>query len=412
MDSWPISARRLRAMYAGGRANATARRLARMWAAVFSLGLVPRRWVTLDVTGRTSGRTTRFALGMARLNGSWYLVPMLGEQCNWVRNVRAAGGQVTLRHGRAIRCQLTELPVSERPPVLREYLRQVPGARPHVPVDRHASVADFAAIAPRYPVFLVTPATDAARSRRRGWRRWWRWAAAGIAAVVIIAVGADAAFVAFGASAPPLRLPTGPVSPPAGSLAGDWHATGGSQAGFRVRERALGLSSYVGGRTTAVSGTVRISADTITAARFQLNLTTVTVSGKTQPQFAASLGTSAHPVATIALSSPVTLSPAFVAGRTVTTTATGTLTIDGATHPVVVTLTARRDGPYLQAAGSIPVTFARWGIRQPGRLRCLRVAGRPRRRRVPCAAAPGLTSSLRAAAGLASVQRRLARRRA
>src|ERR1700752_5399692 len=60
MRSWPISSDRLRAMYAHGRADATARRLARIWAALFGLGLVPRRWVTLEVTGRYSGRTTHF----------------------------------------------------------------------------------------------------------------------------------------------------------------------------------------------------------------------------------------------------------------------------------------------------------------------------------------------------------------
>lgn len=161
MDSWPISSDRLRGMYAGGRADATARRLARIWAAVFSLGLPPRRWVTLEVTGRRSGRTTRFPLGMARLAGRWYLVSMLGEQCNWVRNVRAAGGVVTLRHGRAVRCVLQEVPVGERPPVLERYLQQVPGARPHFPVSRSADVTEFEAIAARYPVFLITRVPDA-----------------------------------------------------------------------------------------------------------------------------------------------------------------------------------------------------------------------------------------------------------
>lgn len=155
MDSWPISGDRARAMYASGRADATARRLARMWAVVFSLGLAPRRWVTLEVVGRRSGQPTRFPLGMARLDGRWYLVPMLGERCNWVRNVRAAHGRVTVRHGRAVHCRLAELPVSDRPPVLKRYLQQVPGARPHIPVSRHADVDEFAAIAPHYPVFLV-----------------------------------------------------------------------------------------------------------------------------------------------------------------------------------------------------------------------------------------------------------------
>lgn len=159
MDNWPISSDRLRAMYAGGRADATARRLARIWAAIFGLGLLPGRWVTLEVPGRRSGRAARFPLGMARLDGQWYLVSMLGERCNWVQNVRAAHGQVTLRHGRAMRCRLQEVPVSGRPPVLKQYLQQVPGARPHLPVSHHADVTDFAAIAARYPVFLVIPDT-------------------------------------------------------------------------------------------------------------------------------------------------------------------------------------------------------------------------------------------------------------
>jgi hypothetical protein len=153
--SGPISDDRVRAMYTGGRANATARRLVRMWAAVFSIGLAPRRWVTLEVPGRRSGQLTRFPLGMASLAGRRYLVPMLGEGCNWGQNVRAAHGVVTLRHGRAVRCQLTELPVGDRPPILRHYVRPVPGARPHIPVSHHEDTPAFAIIAPAHPVFLV-----------------------------------------------------------------------------------------------------------------------------------------------------------------------------------------------------------------------------------------------------------------
>jgi len=154
-------------MYSSGRADATARRLAQVWAAVFSLGLPARRWVTLEVAGRRSGRTTRFPLGMARLDGRWYLVPMLGERCNWVQNVRAAQGLVALRHGRTMRCRLQEVPVDERPPILKRYLQQVPGARPHFPVSRHADVTDFEAIASRYPVFLVPPSSDPPRRPKR-----------------------------------------------------------------------------------------------------------------------------------------------------------------------------------------------------------------------------------------------------
>lgn len=157
MGSWPIPDDRLRAMYAGGRADATARRFARLWATVFALGLMPRRWITLEVTGRLSGRIVRFPLGMAHWHGQWYLVPMLGGQCNWVKNVRASGGRATIRRRRAVECRLVEVPASERPAIIKRYLEQVPGARPHIPVDQYAPLAEFEAISPRYPVFRVVP---------------------------------------------------------------------------------------------------------------------------------------------------------------------------------------------------------------------------------------------------------------
>jgi deazaflavin-dependent oxidoreductase (nitroreductase family) len=370
MNSWPVSSERLRSMYASGRANDTARRLARMWAAVFSLGLSPRRWVALEVTGRRSGRTRRFPLGMARLDGQWYLVSMLGEHCNWVQNVRAADGLVTLRHGRAVRCMLREVPVGERPPVLKRYLQQVPGARAHFPISRNADVTDFEAIAARYPVFLVARASKAGEHTNAGpggglRRRWWRWVLAGVAALVVLVFGAVAAFVKLSPSFAPLALPPDHISAPYGPLGATWQVGDGSLAGFRVQERALGVSNYVGGQTSAVTGGLVISGSTVTSARFRINLTAVLVNGKTQPQFITSLGVRNHPLATFTLAKPVTLGPAFAAGRTVKATATGELAMNGISRPVTVKLTARRDGPELQTAGYIPVAFGCWGIRQP-----------------------------------------------
>jgi hypothetical protein len=146
----------LQGMYATGRGNRTATRFARVWAVVFALGLQPRRWVTLEVPGRVTGRTTRFPLGMADLDGRWYLVSMLGE-CNWVRNVRAAGGDAVLRHGRRRRVRLVELAIPQRAPIIKRYLEKVPGGRPHIPVDRRRPAEAFVAVADRYPVFLVEP---------------------------------------------------------------------------------------------------------------------------------------------------------------------------------------------------------------------------------------------------------------
>jgi hypothetical protein len=164
MTRWPHTDEQLRAMYAGGHGNRTARRFARFWAAVLGAGLAPRRWVTLEVPGRRTGRIIRYPLGMADWHGDWYLVSMLGDDCSWVRNVRAAGGTVTLRHGRARHRHLVEVPVEQRARILQRYLQKVPGARPHIPVDRTASLAEFETIAARYPAFRVEPAPTSTRT--------------------------------------------------------------------------------------------------------------------------------------------------------------------------------------------------------------------------------------------------------
>jgi hypothetical protein len=156
-----ISDQRLRAMYRGGRGDATARRLARVGARVFGWGPLPQRCVTLEVPGRRSGRVTRFPVGIAFHQGDRFLVCMLGDGCHWVCNVRAAGGFAVLRRRRSVSVQLIEVPVRERAPIIKSYLQQVPGGRPHIPVDYHQPVADFSAIAPQIPVFRIAapPAT-------------------------------------------------------------------------------------------------------------------------------------------------------------------------------------------------------------------------------------------------------------
>jgi len=50
------------------------------------------------------------------------------------RETRAAGGPATLRHGRGEPVRLVEVSGPERAPVLREYVRLAPGARPFIPV--------------------------------------------------------------------------------------------------------------------------------------------------------------------------------------------------------------------------------------------------------------------------------------
>jgi len=141
-------------MYAGGRANAAARRWVRLYNRVFALGLFPRRWVVLEVAGRRTGRLIQTPVGMADVGDQWYLVSMLGE-CNWVWNVRAARGHAVLRRRRARAVRLVEVPVDERALVIKRYVEKVPGGRPHIPIDRHQAVEAFQAVAAAHPVFRV-----------------------------------------------------------------------------------------------------------------------------------------------------------------------------------------------------------------------------------------------------------------
>jgi hypothetical protein len=142
-------------MYRGSRPNRFARLQNRVSAMAFAAGLLPKRAGALEIRGRLSGRVISFPVVIAEFEGSRYLVSMLGENVNWVRNVRAANGRAVLRHGRRETVRLEEVEPSARAPILRRYLEVAPGARPHIPLDRTASLAEFGQIAARYPVFRV-----------------------------------------------------------------------------------------------------------------------------------------------------------------------------------------------------------------------------------------------------------------
>lgn len=144
-------------LYCGGRPNRVAAVVNRCWAAVYALGVAPNYLVTLEVVGRRSGRLIRLPLVMAVVAGERYLVSMLGEEVDWVRNVKAAGGSVTLRHGCREQVQLEEVAADRRAPVLKAYLKRAPGARPHLPVHKDAPLSEFEQVSSQFPVFRVVP---------------------------------------------------------------------------------------------------------------------------------------------------------------------------------------------------------------------------------------------------------------
>jgi len=153
-------------MYRGGRPNRLAAALNRIGVIVWSAGLWPNRAGALEVRGRRTGRLTSFPVVLADYRGDRYLVAMLGESTNWVANVRAAGGQAVLRHGRREPVRLEEVDPSDRAPILKRYLQVAPGGRPHIPVDPRAPLGDFERIAARYPVFRILAGPDDGRTAR------------------------------------------------------------------------------------------------------------------------------------------------------------------------------------------------------------------------------------------------------
>jgi hypothetical protein len=142
-------------LYRGGRPNILAKILNGGWAIIHSLGIAPDYLVTLDVVGRKSGKMTSFPLVMTVMNGERYLVSMLGEEANWVRNIKATGGKARLRHGITEQVLLAEVDDRLRAPILKAYLQHAPGARAHIPVSKDAPIAEFEKIAAKFPVFRL-----------------------------------------------------------------------------------------------------------------------------------------------------------------------------------------------------------------------------------------------------------------
>jgi hypothetical protein len=155
---WWMPTRWYRALlYPGGRPNAISRRMNSFSAWLGSRGIAPTLMVTLETRGRRTGNRLRVPMVVAVLQGNRYLVSMLGENSDWLLNVKASKGEAVLSHGTLEKIRLEEVAVAERAPILKVYLGRAPGARPHFDIDMNAPIEEFARVAPRYPVFRIVP---------------------------------------------------------------------------------------------------------------------------------------------------------------------------------------------------------------------------------------------------------------
>ncbi len=119
------------------------------------LGLSLGTMHILSIPGRKTGKMRSTPVSVLRVHGQRYI--LTGVETGWVKNARAFGWGMIAYGRKKERVTLTELPVEERPAILREFPRQVPHGVQYferlldLPNDPEA----FAQAAPRCPVFRL-----------------------------------------------------------------------------------------------------------------------------------------------------------------------------------------------------------------------------------------------------------------
>ncbi|WP_329576921.1 nitroreductase family deazaflavin-dependent oxidoreductase [Streptomyces sp. NBC_01361] len=111
----------------------------------------------LSVRGRKSGQMQRIPVNPHTYKDAQYIVSARGHS-QWVRNMRAAGAG-ELRVGRKVRTfTATEVPDSEKLPILRSYLEKWGWEvnQYFKGITAKSTDEELTAAAPDHPVFLIT----------------------------------------------------------------------------------------------------------------------------------------------------------------------------------------------------------------------------------------------------------------
>jgi polyisoprenoid-binding protein YceI len=216
--------------------------------------------------------------------------------------------------------------------------------------------------------------------------RGGKLAIAGMVAVVGLLGGGYALLSATGSDAPApatLETPSATTTVAAGATQpgaarsgaaapdGTWRVRAGAASfvGYRVREQLSFLSapSEAVGRTTAVSGTLRIAANQVEAAEIQADLRQLASDQSRRDNAIRDRGLESDrfPMAIFELGSPIALPAAPVQGREVTIEGRGRLTVHGVTREVTLPLRGRWDGDAIRMAGRLPLHLSDYAIEPP-----------------------------------------------
>lgn len=176
---------------------------------------------------------------------------------------------------------------------------------------------------------------------------------------------ADAAPSVTAAPSPTDAATGGAVDP--ADLTGEWAVAEGSFAGYRVDEVLNGTDVTVTGRTEEVDGSLTVDGLELTEAELTVDVASIATDSSSRDSYFRdnALRVSQFPTATFVLTDTVTTTAPPVVGEVQTIAATGDLTIAGVTRPVTVELQAVLNATDGQVAGSIPITFADFGVEAP-----------------------------------------------
>ena len=215
-------------------------------------------------------------------------------------------------------------------------------------------------------------------------RTWVKWLIGGAVVALIAVVALPWAYINFiqEDAPPPLELSDEPTTTTAAGgssattvagepadIAGTWNVASGSTVGYRADEVLFGQDNTAAGRTNDVTGSMTLTASTVTAAEFTADMTTVeSDDDRRDGQFRGNImSTDEFPTATFKLTEPIDFGKEPADGQKVTASATGDLTLRGVTNSVTFDVEARKTGNVIEVSGSIPISFSDFEIPEASR---------------------------------------------
>ena len=150
-------------------------------------------------------------------------------------------------------------------------------------------------------------------------------------------------------------------------ISGDWKLIAESQVGYRIKERIALKTFETVGRSSEVTGSLKILDSQITQTTFEVVMKTFqSDSGGRDAQFNGRImDTEKYPTATFVLTKPITLNDKPRNGLTVNNTATGNLTLRGMTKEVTLSLSSTLQNSVITVIGQIQIQFDEWKIPNP-----------------------------------------------